>query len=92
MATTMPPRRPPRIFLWLAPYPWRGVTWFGPGHSVRCTHERPRSPLGDGTRRYCCWRRPSGLPGPDAPGPSGFSFGGDPVRWLWVVPITEKNG
>jgi hypothetical protein len=22
---------------------------------------------------------------------SGFSFGGDPVRWLWVVPITERE-
>ena len=33
----------------------------------------------------------AGLPGPDAPDLSGFSFGGDPVRWLWVVPITEEE-
>ena len=29
-----------RVFLWLAPYPWRAVTWFGPGHSVRW-HDAP---------------------------------------------------
>jgi hypothetical protein len=22
---------------------------------------------------------------------SGFDFGGDPVRWLWVVPINERE-
>ena len=34
---------------------------------------------------------PMGLPGPEAPDLSGFSFGGDPVRWLWVVPISEEE-
>jgi hypothetical protein len=34
---------------------------------------------------------PSGLVGPDVPDLSGFSFGGDPVRWLWIVPITERE-
>jgi hypothetical protein len=22
---------------------------------------------------------------------SGFSFGGEPVRWLWIVPISERE-
>jgi Suppressor of fused protein (SUFU) len=25
------------------------------------------------------------------PDMSGFSFGGDPVRWLWVLPISERE-
>jgi hypothetical protein len=22
---------------------------------------------------------------------SGFAFGGEPVRWLWILPITERE-
>ena len=31
------------------------------------------------------------LAGPEAPDLSGFTFNGDPVRWLWVVPISEAD-
>ena len=34
---------------------------------------------------------PSGLAGPPAPDLSGFSVDGDPVRWLWIIPITERS-
>jgi hypothetical protein len=34
---------------------------------------------------------PSGLAGPVAPDLSGFSVDGDPVRWLWIIPITERS-
>jgi suppressor of fused protein SUFU len=34
---------------------------------------------------------PSGLAGPPVPDLSGFSVDGDPVRWLWIVPITERS-
>jgi hypothetical protein len=34
---------------------------------------------------------PSQLLGPEVPDLSGFSVGGDPVRWLWVIPITERE-
>ena len=34
---------------------------------------------------------PSGLPGPQPPDLSGYTVGDDPVRWLWIVPITERN-
>ena len=91
MATTMPPAQAARVFLWLAPYPWRAVTWFGPGHSVRWYHEPATFPLDGGYEAVLLLDEPSGLPGPDAPDLSGFSFGGDPVRWLWVVPITEDE-
>ena len=34
---------------------------------------------------------PGALPGPQPPDLSGFTFGGDPVRWLWIVPISEAD-
>jgi len=34
---------------------------------------------------------PGTLAGPQPPDLSGFSFGGDPVRWLWIVPISEPE-
>jgi Suppressor of fused protein (SUFU) len=33
----------------------------------------------------------SGLAGPPIPDLSGFSVDGDPVRWLWIIPITERS-
>ena len=92
MATPMPPARAARVFLWLAPYPWHAVTWFGPGHSVRWCHEPSTFPLGgSGYEAVLLLDEPGGLPGPDAPDLSGFSFGGESVRWLWVVPVSEEE-
>ncbi|HXP53412.1 MAG TPA: suppressor of fused domain protein [Streptosporangiaceae bacterium] len=91
MATTMPAALAARVFLWLAPYPWRAVTWFGPGHSVRWYHEPSTFPLGEGHEAVLLLDEPGGLLGPEPPDLSGYSFGGDPVRWLWVVPITETE-
>jgi hypothetical protein len=34
---------------------------------------------------------PSGLIGPKPPDLSGFSFAGEPVRWLWVIPVSERE-
>jgi hypothetical protein len=31
------------------------------------------------------------LDGPELPDLSGFTFGGDPVRWLWIIPISERD-
>jgi Suppressor of fused protein (SUFU) len=91
MATTLPSPQAARVFLWLAQYPWRAVTWFGPGHSVRWYHKPATFPLGGGNEAVLLLDDPSGLVGPDVPDLSGFKFGGDPVRWLWVVPITERE-
>jgi hypothetical protein len=81
------------VFLWLATYPWRAVTWFGPGHSVRWYHEPATFPLGadEGYGAVLLLDSPGSLPGPEPPDLSGFTFGGDPVRWLWVVPISERD-
>ncbi len=91
LATTLPSAHAARIFLWLAQYPWRSVTWFGPGHSVRWYHEPTTFPLGGGNEAVLLLDEPGGLLGPEPPDLSGFSFGGDAVRWLWVVPITERE-
>jgi len=92
IATTMPSAQAARVFLWLATYPWRAVTWFGPGHSVRWYDEPSTFPLGgDGYGAVLLLDSPGVLPGPQPPDLSGFTFGGDPVRWLWIVPISETD-
>ncbi|HEY3735484.1 MAG TPA: suppressor of fused domain protein [Streptosporangiaceae bacterium] len=91
MATSLPSQQAARIFLWLAQYPWRAVTWFGPGHSVRWYHQPSTFPLGGGNEAVLLLDEPGGLMGPQVPDLSGFSFGGDPVRWLWVIPISERQ-
>jgi hypothetical protein len=91
IATTLPSTDAARIFLWLAQYPWRDVTWLGPGHSLRWYHEPATFPLGGGNEAVLLLGEPAALLGPEVPELSGLSFGGDPVRWLWVVPITERE-
>ena len=91
LATTMPSAQAARVFLWLATYPWNAVTWFGPGHSVRWYHEPATFPLGRGGEAVLLLDSPGMLAGPQPPDLSGFSFGGDPVRWLWIVPISEAE-
>jgi Suppressor of fused protein (SUFU) len=91
IATTLPSTDAARIFLWLAQYPWRDVTWFGPGHSLRWYHEPDTFPLGGGNEAVLLLDEPGALLGPEVPALSGLSFGNDPVRWLWVVPITERE-
>ena len=91
LATTGPSPDAARVFLWLAQYPWRTVTWFGAGHTVRWYHEPATFPLGGGNEAVLLLDDPAKLLGPDVPDLSGFSFGGDKVRWLWLVPIRERE-
>src|SRR5580704_16323223 len=96
IATTLPSAQAARVFLWLATYPWRAVTWFGPGHSVRWYDEPSTFPLGNGEASghfgaVLLLDSPGSLAGPEPPDLSGFAFGGDPVRWLWIVPISERD-
>jgi Suppressor of fused protein (SUFU) len=89
-ATTLPSAQAARVFSWLAPYPWHDVTWFGPGHSVRWDDEPSAFPLGAG-EAVLLLESPGALAGPQPPDLSGFTVAGDPVRWLWVVPILERH-
>jgi hypothetical protein len=91
IATTLPSQDAARLFLWLGQYPWRAVTWFGPGHTVRWYREPATFPLGGGYEAVLLMGEPSALLGPEVPDLSGFTVAGDPVRWLWIVPISERE-
>jgi hypothetical protein len=91
LATTMPSAQAARIFLWLAQFPWREVTWLGAGHSIPWYHDASTFPLGGGNDAVLLLDDPARLPGPDAPRLDGFLAGDEPVRWLWIVPITERE-
>jgi hypothetical protein len=91
LATTMPSPQAARIFLWLAQFPWREVTWLGPGHSVPWYHDASTFPLGGGNEAVLLLDDPGRLPGPEGPRLDGFTAGDEPVRWLWVIPINERE-
>jgi hypothetical protein len=91
LATTMASAQAARIFLWLAQFPWREVTWLGAGHSIPWYHEASTFPLGGGNEGVLLLDDPSRLPGPEVPRLDGFMAGDEPVRWLWVVPINERE-
>ncbi|WP_308169764.1 suppressor of fused domain protein [Acrocarpospora catenulata] len=86
IATRGDPRAAARLFLWLGQYPWRSVTWLGHGHTARWRHQPGTFPLNGGHEGVILLAQPGGLP--DL---SGFAFGGDEVRWLWLVPITDTE-
>ncbi|WP_395111140.1 suppressor of fused domain protein [Actinomadura sp. SCN-SB] len=94
VATTLPSQRAGSIFPWLAQYPWRVVTWFATGDVVKWYHEAHTFPLGTGEAAWegvLLLDDPSRLAGPVVPGLTGLSTEGDPVRWLWLVPITGEE-
>jgi suppressor of fused protein SUFU len=94
VATTLPSRRAGGVFPWLAQYPWRSVRWLSPGDVVTWDHESRPFPLGASGSRgeaVLLLDDPGRLAGPPAPDMSGFGFGGDPVTWLWLVPVTGKE-
>ena len=91
IATTMPSTDAARIFLWLGQYPWREVAWLGAGHCIPWYHEPATFPLGGGHEAVLLLDKPGSLLGPDVPDLSGFSFGGEAVRWLWIVPVSDRE-
>ncbi|MFD0856128.1 suppressor of fused domain protein, partial [Actinomadura adrarensis] len=94
MATTLPSRRAGSVFPWLVQYPWRAITWFAAGDVVRWQHEAHAFPLSDGEPAWegvLLLDEPSRLAGPVVPGLTGLSSEGDPVRWLWILPITGEE-
>ncbi|WP_242901440.1 suppressor of fused domain protein [Actinomadura terrae] len=94
VASTLPSQRAGSIFPWLAQYPWRSVTWFAPGDVVKWYHEARTFPLGNGESAWegvLLLEDPTRLAGPPAPALTGLTIHGDPVRWLWLVPITGEE-
>ncbi len=91
VATILPSVRVGGIFPWLAQYPWQAVTSFASGDNVKWYHEARTFPLGPAWEGVLLLDNPNRLEGPDAPDLTSFSFGGDPVQWLWLVPVTEEE-
>jgi hypothetical protein len=91
VATDLPSNTAARIFLWLAQYPWREVAWLGSGQAIRWYHEPGTFPLGGGNEAVLFLDDPSKLLGPDVPDLSGFTVAGEPVTWLWLIPITNRE-
>jgi hypothetical protein len=94
VATTLPSQRAGSLFPWLVQYPWRVVTWFATGDVVRWHEKSHAFPLGGGEHAWegvLLLDDPSRLAGPVVPGLTGLSTEGDPVRWLWLVPITGEE-
>jgi hypothetical protein len=87
----MPSPAAARIFLWLAQFPWREVTWLGSGHSIPWYHEPATFPLGGGNDAVLLLDDPSRLPGPEVRSLDGFRASNEPVRWLWIIPINERE-
>lgn len=86
IATRGDPRDAARLFLWLARYPWQSVTWLGHGHTARWYHEQATFPVPGGYNGVLMLADLDHLP--DL---SGFAFGGDHVKWLWLIPVTDAE-
>ncbi len=91
VATTLPSNQAARIFLWLAQYPWREISWLGDGRTVHWYHEPASFPLGNGNEAVLFLENPAQLLGPELPDLSGFTAAREPVRWLWLIPITNRE-
>lgn len=77
------------LLRWLARHPWRATTWIGSGHTVRWPGEG--FPVGAPFCGVLLLDDPTMLPGPPAPDLSGKTIFRDPVRFLWLVPVTEED-
>jgi Suppressor of fused protein (SUFU) len=81
----------PELFQWLASYPWREMAPLAPGKVVAWDSARGAFPLGDRWAGVLLLADPARLAGPPIPDLSGFRFGSEDVRWLWIVPITADE-
>jgi hypothetical protein len=86
VATRGEARDAARLFLWLAQYPWHSVTWLGHGHTARWYHSQATFPLRGGYNGVLLL---ADLP--HLPDLTGFAFGGDVVKWLWLIPVTDAE-
>lgn len=86
VATTEDARAARWLLAWLGRYPWQSVTWLSPGHTARWPDGHRRFPLGGGHRGVVMLADP-----PGAPDLSGLTVCGDPVLWLWLLPLTEAE-
>lgn len=93
LATTGEPHLAARIFRWIGTFPWRAVTWFGPGHSVKWLDNPEDTALRGEYSAVLLVADPTPLGDGQYPPPAtfGLTFHGDPVTWLWIVPLTRSQ-
>jgi Suppressor of fused protein (SUFU) len=91
IATTMSSTDAARIFLWLGQFPWREVAWLGSGHTIPWYHEPATFPLRGGNEAVLLLGKPGELIGPEVPDLGGFAVSSEPVRWLWIIPVSERE-
>jgi hypothetical protein len=91
IATTMPSTDAARIFLWLAQHPWREITWLGSGHTLPWYHEPATFPLSGGNEAVLLLAEPGALIGPEVPDLDRFTVSSEPVRWLWIIPVSSPE-
>jgi hypothetical protein len=77
----------PQLLAWLGQLPWRTLTWFDHGDTVAWTGTAP-FPMGAQYVGVLLLSDPSLLTGPQVPDLGGMVLDEDPVRWLWLVPLT----
>jgi hypothetical protein len=85
VATRDDPKDAALLLVWLSQYPWHSVTWLGHGHTAKWYHEPSTFPLGP---QYSGVLMQADTP--HMPDMSGFAFGGEAVRWLWLTPVTRE--
>lgn len=78
------------LFSWLGTYPWRACTRIRSEHPVLWASDRP-FPLGEPWSGVLVMDNPEALRGPSSPELRESEFRGDPVRWLWIVPLTADE-
>ncbi|CAM4053364.1 suppressor of fused domain protein [Nocardiopsis rhodophaea] len=94
LATTRPAHEAARLFRWIGAFPWRAVTWFGTGHSVKWLDNTEDRAVRGTNSAVLLIADPTPLSAPEGhlpPDTSGLTFHGDPVHWLWIVPITRPE-
>jgi hypothetical protein len=80
----------PQLLSWLGQLPWRDVTWLAHGHTVPWA-DAQEFPMGPEYAGVLLLDDPTLLGGPQPPDLSGIAIESDPVRWLWVVPLTAEE-
>ena len=80
----------PEVLTWLGQFPWRELTSLGHGHTVAWADTTP-FPMGPDYHGVLLLDDPALLGGPTPPDLDGHAVEGDPVRWLWLVPLTAVD-
>src|ERR1019366_1554213 len=69
----------------------REITWLGSGHTLPWYHEPATFPLSGGNEAVLLLAEPGALIGPEVPDLDRFTVSSEPVRWLWIIPVSAPE-